>query len=234
MSQFPPFHKHKEHFIFSIQIFFVSPLLFPCTSPLRCYCHCFIFPLLISKICHHYWENKAGNSLSFPVQNPPHWFYNAPSLLGSPNDVPCPSWAKEGSTGLHMFVNQWFLNTAWGVCLFQTTHAPLHDSQKLLLSSTWSARGHCFLPSLPNAQHKVTGCSIYIYIGLALFTSDTAKPFVSFSSQLHSLKLAPNTIFFRFPLLKPLVSASMLFFCSKYISFNRVFRTQGVSFYHYF
>lgn len=205
MSQFPPFHKHKAHFIFSILDFFLFPLLFPCTNTPRCYCLCFIFPLFISKICHHYWEHKAANSFSFfSCAKIAKLVLQYPFAFRFSKWFPLPPAEQRGG--------HWVTHICKPVVL-------PHFLRSLPLSScTWASvwqpkaasfchlicKGHFFLPSLPNIQHKVTGCSKYIYIGLALFTSDAAKPFVSFSSQLHSLKLAPNTIFFQIPLAEAL------------------------------
>lgn len=108
-----------------------------------------------------------------------------------------------------------------------------------------TAKSCCFLPlglrgdtvsfaASPDAHHKVTGCSKEIYIELASFTSDTAIPFVSLSSQLRSLKPAPKTIFFLIHLAEALTLLFHAVLLQKYISFNRVFKTQGVSFYYYF
>lgn len=59
-------------------------------------------------------------------------------------------------------------------------------------------------------------------------------PFVSFSSQLHSLKPAPKPIFFVIHLAEALTLLFHAVLLQKYISFNRVFKTQGFFIYFFF
>lgn len=180
----------------------------------------FPFPLFISRICHRNWEHKAAISLSpFTCATNATRVLKCRFVFRDSEWLPLPQAEQRAGHWVTHICKRVVLeaqvvpsttggdfmsfseNTPRAVCLFHTTNPTGH------VSLCVTAKSCCFLPlglrgdtvsfaASPDAHHKVTGCSKEIYIELASFTSDTAIPFVSLSSQLRSLKPAPKTIFF--------------------------------------